>query len=171
MLERIVGHGHVTAADIGRRIACDTLVHAGPWIADPNLAFQAAADGKVRLARGALPANVRLIGGAALPDEPVHVGDLADARFASICPCMDVMGAEILDLMAAGMTHVEELKRQTSCGMGPCQGLPCWEMLRALLRKASNGRHGDDRPSHRGPRRALTVAQAAGLDGLVEPQQ
>lgn len=170
-LERIVGRGRVSAADIGWRVACETVVHAGPWIADPNLAFQASADGKVRLAKGALPAHVRIIGGASLPDEPVHVGSLADARHTSICPCMDVMGAEILDLMAAGMTHVEELKRQTSCGMGPCQGLPCWEMLRALMRKASDGRHGDDRPSHRGPRRSLTVAQAAGLDGLVEPQQ
>ena len=69
------------------------------------------------------------------------------------------------------MTHVEELKRQTSCGMGPCQGLPCWELMRGLMLKVSDGRHGDDRPSHRGPRRGLTVAQAAGLDGLVEPQQ
>lgn len=170
-LERIVGRGQVTAADIGRRVACDTLVHAGPWIADPNLAFQAAADGKLRLAKNAMPPNVRVIGSAALPDEPVHVGALADARRAAICPCMDVVGAEILDLMGSGMTHVEELKRQTSCGMGPCQGLPCWELMRGLMLKASDGRYGDDRPSHRGPRRGLTVAQAAGLDGLVEPQQ
>ncbi len=82
---------------------------------------------------------------------------LADARRASICPCMDVMGAEILDLMAAGMTHVEELKRQTSCGMGPCQGLPCWEMMRALMLKASDGQ----------PRRrpALASRTAPRLDG------
>ncbi|MEZ5924709.1 MAG: 2Fe-2S iron-sulfur cluster-binding protein [Hyphomicrobiaceae bacterium] len=171
MLERIVGRGAVAAVDVGRRIACETLVHAGPWVADPNLPFQASANGRIRLGAEALPPHVRVIGSAALPDEPVHVGSLADARHAAICPCMDVMGAEILDLMAAGMTHVEELKRQTSCGMGPCQGLPCWELLRALMRKASDGLYGDDRPSHRGPRRGLTVAQAAGLDGLVEPQQ
>jgi bacterioferritin-associated ferredoxin len=170
-LERIAGRSAVTAVDIGRRVACDTVAHAGPWIADPNLAFQAAADGKLRLAKGALPANVRVIGAAVLPDEPVHVSGLAGARHAAICPCMDVMGAEIMDLMAAGMTHVEELKRQTSSGMGPCQGFPCWEMMRTLMRKVSDGKFGDDRPSHRGPRRASTVAQAAGLDGLVEPQQ
>lgn len=170
-LERIVGRGQVRAVDIGQQTACDTLVHAGPWITDPNLSFQSSSDGKLRLAKGQLPPNVRIAGSAALPDEPVHVGALADAHRASICPCMDVMGAEILDLMAAGMTHVEELKRQTSCGMGPCQGLPCWELMRALMLKASDGRYGEDRPSHRGPRRGLTVAQAAGLDGLVEPQQ
>lgn len=170
-LERIVGRGQVAAVDIGRRIACDTLVHAGPWIADSNLAFQASSGGRIRLAKGQLPPNVQIIGPAALPDEPVHVGAPADARRAAICPCMDVMGGEILDLMASGMTHVEELKRQTSCGMGPCQGLPCWELMRGLMLKASDGRYGDDRPSHRGPRRGLTVAQAAGLDGLVEPQQ
>ncbi len=170
-LQRIVGRGAVGAVDIGRRVGCDTLVHAGPWIADPNLGFQAAADGRIRLLGAPLPAHIRVVGGAALADEPVHVGSLADIRNASICPCMDVMGAEVLDLLAAGMTHVEELKRQTSCGMGPCQGLPCWELLRGVLRKASDGRFGDDRPSHRGPRRGLTVAQAAGLHGLVEPQR
>ncbi|MFO1173534.1 MAG: 2Fe-2S iron-sulfur cluster-binding protein [Hyphomicrobiaceae bacterium] len=170
-LKRIVGRGAVAAVDIGRRVGCDTLVHAGPWIADPNLGFQAVADGRIRLLGAPLPPHIRVIGGAALPDEPVHVGSVADIRKASICPCMDVMGAEILDLLATGMTHVEELKRQTSCGMGPCQGLPCWELLRGVLRKVSDGRLGDDRPSHRGPRRGLTVAQAAGLHGLVEPQR
>lgn len=171
VLERIVGSTHVRAVDIGRRVGCETVAHAGPWIGDPNLAFQTTADGELRLGARGLPSHVRVVGSAAEPDEPVHVGSLADARSASICPCMDVMGAEILDLMAAGMTHVEELKRQTSCGMGPCQGLPCWELMRALMRKASAGQFGDDRPSHRPPRRAITVAQAAGLDGLVEPQQ
>ena len=68
------------------------------------------------------------------------------------------------------MTHVEELKRQTGCGMGPCQGLPCWELLRALLAKATD-QPVTDRPSHRPPRRSLTIAQAAGLADLVEPQQ
>lgn len=170
-LQRIVGQGAVRAADIGRRVACEAVVHAGPWISDPNLAFQAAADGELRLGAHPLPDHVRRIGRVAEPDEPVHVGALAEARLASVCPCMDVMGAEILDLLDDGMTHIEELKRQTACGMGPCQGFPCWEILRALLAKATNGTLGSDRPSHRPPRRALTVAQAAGLAGLVEPQR
>jgi len=170
-LRRIAGRRAVRRVELERPVACDTLVHAGPWIGDPSLAFQAAADGRLRLRAGALPAGVRLVGGAALPDEPVHVGDLAAARHATVCPCMDVMGAEVLDLVAAGMTHIEELKRQTACGMGPCQGLPCWELLRALLAKASGGGLGADRPSHRPPRRAITVAQAAGLADLVEPQR
>jgi len=170
-LRRILGRTAVRAAELEQRVACRTLVHAGPWIGDPNLAFQAAADGRLRLAAGSLPPQVRLVGSAAEPDEPIPVGDLALARHAFICPCMDVLGGEVLDLLAAGMTHVEELKRQTSCGMGPCQGLPCWEMLRGLLARASEGALGQDRPSHRPPRRAITVAQAAGLADLVEPQQ
>lgn len=168
-LERIVGSSAVRAVDLaGRRIACEALVHAGPWIGDPNLAFQATSSGRLRLHGGPLPDGVSLAGAAALPDEAPHVGALVDARRASICPCMDVTGGEVLDLLSEGMTHVEELKRQTSCGMGPCQGFPCWEMLRAVMRKASDGRLGADRPSHRDPRRAITVAQAAGLAGLVE---
>jgi sarcosine oxidase subunit alpha len=168
-LRRIAGRAAVRRVDLERPVACDTLVHAGPWIADPSLAFQAAADGRLRLSAGALPDGVRLAGGAALPDEPVQVGDLAEVGRATVCPCMDAMAAEVLDLIAAGMTHVEELKRQTSCGMGPCQGLPCWELLRALLARASGGELGADRPSHRPPRRAITVAQAAGLADLVAP--
>ena len=169
-LRRIHGRDHVRAVDLDRHVACDTLVHAGPWIADPNLRFQTVAEGRLRLAAHLLPDHVRVVGGAAEPDEPVHLCDLHDVRHASVCPCMDVTGAEILDLVAAGMTHVEELKRQTGCGMGPCQGLPCWELLRALLAKAT-GQPVTDRPSHRPPRRAITIAQAAGLADLVEPQQ
>lgn len=168
-LRRIAGRSRVTAAELDRRVACDTLVHAGPWIGEGSLAFQAAGDGIIRLLGGTLPPGVRRVGAAAAADEAPPVGDLAALRSASVCPCMDVQAAEILDLAAGGMTHVEELKRQTGCGMGPCQGQPCWSLLGALLAKA--GYEGTDRPSRRGPRAALTVAQAAGLADLVEPQQ
>ena len=39
------------------------------------------------------------------------------------------------------------------------------------FRRTDDGGVTLDRPSHRGPRRALTVAQAAGLADLIEPLQ
>jgi hypothetical protein len=85
---------------------------------------------------------------------------------------MDVTVAEILHHVRKGETDVEVLKRLTACGMGPCQGVPCWDQLAALLADELGGAPADyGHPTYRGPRRGLTVAQAAGIDGLVEPDR
>jgi len=154
----------------GREIICDTLVHAGPWHADPGLVFQAGSKGVFQLQEQPLPGHISLVGAcvraveAIVLPQPVH----ADAL---VCSCMDVTAGELLMHIRRGETDPEVLKRLTACGMGACQGFPCWELLLALL--AVHGEAGVQpaRPSHRPPRRAITVAQAAGLDGLVEPEQ
>jgi sarcosine oxidase subunit beta len=154
----------------GRQFLCDAVVHAGPWRPDPVLPFQATASGEFRLAAAALPSHVECVGGAAGPAEPVVYGPRLDER-ALVCPCMDVTVAEIRRLVVAGTSHVEELKRLTGCGMGPCQGVPCWDLLAAAL-SALTGRQPDTfgHPSYRAPRGALTLGQAAGLAGLVQPE-
>jgi sarcosine oxidase subunit alpha len=154
----------------GRRVLCDAIAHAGPWRPDPVLPFQAAAAGEFRLAANGLPSHIECRGGATGPVEPVVHGPRLDDR-ALVCPCMDVTVAEIRRLVDAGTTHVEELKRLTGCGMGPCQGVPCWDLLAAAL-AALTGRQPDTfgHPSYRAPRGALTVAQAAGLADLVQPE-
>jgi hypothetical protein len=169
-LERIDGKACVAAVRIrGRTVPCRTLVHAGPYIADPGLRFQATAGGTLRLlSDGKLPADVEVVGAAALPNEVPHVGELDTLEDVAVCPCMDATVGEVLSLIGEGELHVEVLKRATSCGMGPCQGFPCWELLRAVIRLKSGGRIDLDRPTHRPPRRGLTVEQAAGLDGLLE---
>jgi hypothetical protein len=85
---------------------------------------------------------------------------------------MDVTAGELARHVESGETDVEVLKRLTACGMGPCQGTPCWDVMAAYL-AALTERPVETfgRPSYRDPRRALTVAQAAGLDGLVEPER
>jgi bacterioferritin-associated ferredoxin len=115
----VLGWSEVTGAIVaGKRIVCDAIVHAGPWRSDPALGFQAGADGAYRMLPGALPTNVRIVGDAALPAEalvcPVH------GTSAFVCPCMDVTRAEI-EARLETTHHVEELKRLTSCGMGPCR--------------------------------------------------
>jgi sarcosine oxidase subunit alpha len=85
---------------------------------------------------------------------------------------MDVTAGELLSHIDAGEDDPEVLKRLTSCGMGPCQGYPCWESMIALLasRTGNDPRH-FARPSHRAPRRSITVAQAAGLSTEVPPER
>lgn len=170
-LRRVVGRSRVRAIDAGRTIACDAVVHAGPWRADPNLAFQIAAEGLLQLVAGDVPGRVSFVGAAAEPDEPIHV-PAALAPDALVCPCMDVTAGELLAHIDAGETDPEVLKRLTSCGMGPCQGYPCWEsMLAILAARTGTSPEAFCRPSHRPPRRAITVAQAAGLCDVVEPDR
>jgi len=166
-LRRIIGGSRVAAVDLDGQFACETVVHAGPWMTDPNLPFQQRSAGVLRL-KDQPTAPACLIGAAAAADEDVAY-DPATALDADVCPCMDVSVREITELLQAGMTHVEELKRQTSCGMGPCQGFPCWDMMAAVCRQHLGADYQLDRPSHRAPRRGMTVAQAAGLHDIVEP--
>lgn len=170
-LRRVVGVSSVRSVDIGdSRIGCDALVHAGPWRPDPTLPFQAGAEGELRLNAGQLPPHVSIIGAAAQEPEPVVFGDRLDDR-ALVCPCMDVTVAEVRRLVRGGERHVEVIKRLTGCGMGPCQGVPCWDLLGAALAEIT----GDPavafgHPSYRAPRGALTLGQAAGLADLVAPE-
>ena len=166
-LRRIIGWNQVSGIEADGFISCDAVVHAGPWRNDRRLAFMASADGEMRLLAGDMPDNVTLAGGAAGPDEPVSHG-CALHPSALVCPCMDVTADEILDLVGAGETHVEVLKRLTGCGMGPCQGVPCWDLLAHVVATAT-GQSPEliGHPSFRPPGAALTLAQAAGLADLV----
>jgi hypothetical protein len=170
-LKRILGTKSVTSIETDRPIACDALVHGGPWRSDPGLPFQAGAEGLGQLRFDRPAERVAMAGSAAAPDEPPFVGQ-ARLAGALLCPCMDVSASELMDHMAAGQSDPEVLKRLTACGMGPCQGFPCWELQAALIAQVAGGApEGFGRPSHRPPRRGLTVAQAAGLDGMVAPDR
>ena len=50
-----------------------------------------------------------------------------------LCRCEDVTLAELEHAIAAGMTTLEELKRYTGFGTGPCQGTECQAAITALL--------------------------------------
>ncbi len=122
-LRAIHGRRAVTAIDIGHVVSCDTVIHAGPWHADPSLAFQIAAEGHFQLIAEALPPHVTLAGSAAESDESVHIPP-AIAPDALVCPCMDVTAGELLDLIDHGETDPEVLKRLSSCGMGRARATP-----------------------------------------------
>jgi sarcosine oxidase, subunit alpha len=167
-LQEILGHDAVRGARFnGRTIACRSLVHAGPWVTNDNLAFQASASGTLRLTRASLPSNVEVVGSATVANEALTLGPDIDRSRVSVCACMDVSAQEIISRLDNGETHVEEIKRSTACGMGPCQGFPCWETMRSVISSAT-GSPIADVPTSRPPCRGITVAQAAGLDGLLD---
>lgn len=169
-LRRVIGHHAVTAAMFDQPVTCDALVHAGPWLVDASLTFQSRAEGLLQL-REQRQSRLRRVGSAAEPDQVLPVA--ARSRYqALLCPCFDVSCHEVEALIEQGITDLEVIKRLTSCGMGPCQGQPCWDLLRAFV-SARSGIPLDmlPRPTLRPPRRALSVAQAAGLADVVEPLQ
>jgi sarcosine oxidase, subunit alpha len=167
-LSRIEGRRRVRAVTLkAANIRCRSLVHAGPWLTDPSLAFQAAGRGELRLVAGPTPERVTVAGSARLQSEPTPLGSLDSLMDVTVCSCMDVTVADVVAQIRKGETHIEVLKRVTACGMGPCQGFPCWHRLCAIV-GAATGASSDDHPTYRPPRRGLTVAQAAAMDGLLE---
>ena len=54
-----------------------------------------------------------------------------------VCRCEDITLEEIQELIAGGLTTVDEIKRLSRCGMGPCQGRTCRPLLMNELAKAT----------------------------------
>ena len=48
-----------------------------------------------------------------------------DNKETLICRCEDVTREDILKCIEAGYTTIDEIKRITRAGMGPCQGRTC----------------------------------------------
>jgi bacterioferritin-associated ferredoxin len=54
-----------------------------------------------------------------------------------VCRCEDLTLQDIRDIISAGMTTMEEVKRLTRCGMGPCQGRTCGATVAAEIARAT----------------------------------
>lgn len=46
-----------------------------------------------------------------------------------VCRCEDLSLQEIKDLIGQGYTSIDEIKRISRCGMGPCQGRGCRQLV------------------------------------------
>lgn len=42
-----------------------------------------------------------------------------------VCRCEDITREKLLEVIAQGYTTIDEIKRATRAGMGPCQGRTC----------------------------------------------
>ncbi len=54
-----------------------------------------------------------------------------------ICRCSDVTLGDIRRLIAEGYTSFDEIKRITRCGMGPCQGKTCQQLIQREIAMAT----------------------------------
>lgn len=54
---------------------------------------------------------------------------VADEKDIVICRCEDVTLGEIREIIKKGYATVDEIKRITRAGMGPCQGRTCRDLI------------------------------------------
>ena len=54
-----------------------------------------------------------------------------------VCRCEDITLKEIKDLIKKGFKTVDEIKRISRCGMGPCQGRTCRQIIMREIAKAT----------------------------------
>ncbi len=50
-----------------------------------------------------------------------------------ICRCEEVTKKEIIAAIASGCRTVDEVKRMTRAGMGPCQGRTCGSLIARII--------------------------------------
>lgn len=88
---------------------------------------------------------------------------------AFICLCEDVTVDELRKAVRMGYQDIEEIKRITGIGTGPCQGKQCLQTLRRLLSEET-GVPVDQIPltTQRPPIAPIRFGQWASGDGPVE---
>ena len=82
-----------------------------------------------------------------------------------VCRCEDVTVAELESAVAKGMLTIEEIKRYTGLGTGPCQGKECLATLaRWMLARGLASPETLDPFTARPPAEPVTFAALAGHD-------
>ncbi|ASJ02860.1 (2Fe-2S)-binding protein [Thermococcus profundus] len=83
-----------------------------------------------------------------------------------ICRCNDVTLKEIEDLIEGGITDIEEIKRLTRIGMGPCQGRTCIPLVISIIARKAGKKPGEiPVPATRVPVRPVMMGVLAGEMG------
>jgi len=80
-----------------------------------------------------------------------------------ICRCNDVTLKEIEELIEQGITDIEEIKRLTRIGMGPCQGRTCIPIVASIIaRKTGKSYDEIGMPATRVPVRPVPMGVLVG---------
>ena len=96
---------------------------------------------------------------------PAMVGSIPAGTV--VCRCEDVTRQQIEDAIAQGAVEVNQLKDFTRCGMGPCQGRICGEVVAELLAARiaddpDEGRRAAGQWTGRAPLRPVSMDDLAG---------
>ena len=80
-----------------------------------------------------------------------------------ICRCNEVTQKEIEDLIDNGITDIEEIKRLTRIGMGPCQGRTCIPLVAGIIARKTGKKIEEIKiPATRVPVRPVLMGVLAG---------
>lgn len=79
-----------------------------------------------------------------------------------VCRCEDVTRDEIETAITAGARDLNQLKAWTRCGMGPCQGRMCGEIVAELVARHVGGREAAGYFTGRAPLRPIGLADLTG---------
>ncbi|WP_428262463.1 (2Fe-2S)-binding protein [Haliangium sp.] len=84
-----------------------------------------------------------------------------------LCRCEDVTLADLLASIAHGYDDIEEVKRYTGFGTGPCQGKECLSLVATLLAEHSGRAPAEVAPfTSRPPMAPTSFAHYAALERL-----
>ena len=87
-----------------------------------------------------------------------------------LCRCEDVTADDVAHAVAAGFRSVEEVKRYTGFGTGPCQGKECLVPIALAIARAADLPVSALRPfTARAPLSPTALKQFVALDGEPEP--
>lgn len=82
-----------------------------------------------------------------------------------VCRCEDVTQSDLDHAVALGYSHLEEAKRYTGLGTGPCQGKECMVACALYLALAAGRPPSEVRPfTSRPPVAAIALGTLAGPD-------
>lgn len=88
---------------------------------------------------------------------------MSDKSKVIICRCNDVTQEEIEKLIDSGITDIEEIKRLTRIGMGPCQGRTCIPLVAGIIARKTGKRMDEIKlPATRVPIRPVPMKVLAG---------
>jgi len=80
-----------------------------------------------------------------------------------ICRCEDISLAELREVIEAGYTTIDEIKRVIRLGMGPCRGGTCLQLIdRILAEYQGTGRAEIQQPTNRPPVEGIKLKEIAG---------
>jgi len=84
----------------------------------------------------------------------------------TLCRCENLTLARLYEMLEAGMTSMQEIKKMSRCTMGPCQGRTCKEMIAKEISAYLNIPMEElDIPISRAPIKPVTLGQIVGECG------
>ncbi len=82
-----------------------------------------------------------------------------------ICRCEDLTLADIRKTIKSGHQNPQVIKRLTRCGMGPCQGSTCRELLLKEVASAAGKSVGElEMTTYRPPTKPIKIKSMLGAD-------